>query len=174
MELGTEDLVEFNVAFGRHCEELYTRPRQKHHGMVKAVWISWDERFIPDRRGGENHDYRRWECLGHNLSLDTYYDFRRRRGGPPKVALTMFYQPREHAAHMATMDDNTKRFHPTDGGKFATFKGNKKDDVINGAANVIEADNNMWQILKNAPDTCLLYTSPSPRDVEEARMPSSA
>ena len=24
------------------------------------------------------------------------------------------------------------------------------------------------------PDTCLLYTSPSPRDVEEARMPSSA
>ena len=24
------------------------------------------------------------------------------------------------------------------------------------------------------PDTCLLYTSPSPRDVEESRMPSSA
>ena len=23
-------------------------------------------------------------------------------------------------------------------------------------------------------DTCLLYTSPSPRDVEESRMPSSA
>ena len=24
------------------------------------------------------------------------------------------------------------------------------------------------------PETCLLYTSPSPRDVEESRMPSSA
>ena len=26
----------------------------------------------------------------------------------------------------------------------------------------------------NDPQTCLLYTSPSPRDVEESRMPSSA
>ena len=26
----------------------------------------------------------------------------------------------------------------------------------------------------NSPNTCLLYTSPSPRDVEESRMPSSA
>ena len=32
------------------------------------------------------------------------------------------------------------------------------------------------QILKNLKDNkhCLLYTSPSPRDVEESRMPSSA
>ena len=28
--------------------------------------------------------------------------------------------------------------------------------------------------LSRTPDTCLLYTSPSPRDVEESRMPSSA
>ena len=28
-----------------------------------------------------------------------------------------------------------------------------------------------YQVLS---DTCLLYTSPSPRDVEESRMPSSA
>ena len=27
---------------------------------------------------------------------------------------------------------------------------------------------------KNADEPCLLYTSPSPRDVEESRMPSSA
>ena len=27
---------------------------------------------------------------------------------------------------------------------------------------------------ENEPQTCLLYTSPSPRDVEESRMPSSA
>ena len=90
------------------------------------------------------------------MPLDSYYDFRKRRGGPPKVALTMYYQPREHAAHMATMDDNTKQFHLTDGGKFATFKGKMKDEVISSAADVIEADNNMWQILKNAPDTCTL------------------
>ena len=31
-----------------------------------------------------------------------------------------------------------------------------------------EAFANFW------PETCLLYTSPSPRDVEESRMPSSA
>ena len=28
--------------------------------------------------------------------------------------------------------------------------------------------------LLDVPNTCLLYTSPSPRDVEESRMPSSA
>ena len=28
--------------------------------------------------------------------------------------------------------------------------------------------------LKNKTSVCLLYTSPSPRDVEESRMPSSA
>ena len=28
--------------------------------------------------------------------------------------------------------------------------------------------------LKSTYNTCLLYTSPSPRDVEESRMPSSA
>jgi len=28
--------------------------------------------------------------------------------------------------------------------------------------------------LSNSFNTCLLYTSPSPRDVEESRMPSSA
>ena len=30
------------------------------------------------------------------------------------------------------------------------------------------------QIFEGQPWTCLLYTSPSPRDVEESRMPSSA
>ena len=37
---------------------------------------------------------------------------------------------------------------------------------------ITEATVAKW--LKNAGDTCLLYTSPSPRDVEESRMPSSA
>ena len=31
-----------------------------------------------------------------------------------------------------------------------------------------------WFVDQVYPDTCLLYTSPSPRDVEESRMPSSA
>ena len=29
-------------------------------------------------------------------------------------------------------------------------------------------------VVSHGDDTCLLYTSPSPRDVEESRMPSSA
>ena len=36
--------------------------------------------------------------------------------------------------------------------------------------NVLNADQKAVSIL----NTCLLYTSPSPRDVEESRMPSSA
>ena len=35
-------------------------------------------------------------------------------------------------------------------------------------------DNVNIAILANKASTCLLYTSPSPRDVEESRMPSSA
>ena len=34
--------------------------------------------------------------------------------------------------------------------------------------------NNVIDSLIKALQTCLLYTSPSPRDVEESRMPSSA
>ena len=41
-----------------------------------------------------------------------------------------------------------------------------------------ETGETSWQVDKNTRDTqivdCLLYTSPSPRDVEESRMPSSA
>ena len=32
----------------------------------------------------------------------------------------------------------------------------------------------LLELMDNAVSTCLLYTSPSPRDVEESRMPSSA
>ena len=43
----------------------------------------------------------------------------------------------------------------------------------------LETHNNwpaqMWiQRLPNTPNTCLLYTSPSPRDRQKSRMPSSA
>ena len=32
----------------------------------------------------------------------------------------------------------------------------------------------MAQVAQNMPETCLLYTSPSPRDLSTSRMPSSA
>ena len=34
--------------------------------------------------------------------------------------------------------------------------------------------NYLFNIISNHPDFCLLYTSPSPRDTERSRMPSSA
>ena len=45
------------------------------------------------------------------------------------------------------------------------------------AANVFEIDDELLahaHIVAKKVATCLLYTSPSPRDVEESRMPSSA
>ena len=32
----------------------------------------------------------------------------------------------------------------------------------------------MWETVRQLPGTCLLYTSPSPRDLSTSRMPSSA
>ena len=43
----------------------------------------------------------------------------------------------------------------------------KKSDGSDKSARRIAAENRLLQF-------CLLYTSPSPRDVEESRMPSSA
>ena len=46
---------------------------------------------------------------------------------------------------------------------------------------LMKSEPDVWSIdqqkkagIKGAPWDCLLYTSPSPRDVEESRMPSSA
>ena len=44
------------------------------------------------------------------------------------------------------------------------IKGSASTNGLDRAGDIIESD--AW--------TCLLYTSPSPRDVEESRMPSSA
>ena len=38
----------------------------------------------------------------------------------------------------------------------------------------LSADDINKILIKNKDEVCLLYTSPSPRDVEESRMPSSA
>ena len=44
--------------------------------------------------------------------------------------------------------------------------------VVNERCDELRADKNMYY--RKIPNSCLLYTSPSPRDVEESRMPSSA
>ena len=42
------------------------------------------------------------------------------------------------------------------------------------ASHYVELVNPLWASHKLQAKVCLLYTSPSPRDVEESRMPSSA
>ena len=42
------------------------------------------------------------------------------------------------------------------------------------AKNVTILEGSNIHVLPSLPYSCLLYTSPSPRDVEESRMPSSA
>ena len=39
---------------------------------------------------------------------------------------------------------------------------------------ILGGDHNLYNVLVTNHGFCLLYTSPSPRDVEESRMPSSA
>ena len=38
----------------------------------------------------------------------------------------------------------------------------------------IDLINSLEKISSEMPDSCLLYTSPSPRDTDKSRMPSSA
>ena len=53
----------------------------------------------------------------------------------------------------------------------------RMDEVLDNSTNITPEETSDWkEFWKNLKDssTCLLYTSPSPRDVEESRMPSSA
>ena len=45
---------------------------------------------------------------------------------------------------------------------------------INPYFDDFDKDDNFYKVLFKPGFPCLLYTSPSPRDVEESRMPSSA
>ena len=47
-------------------------------------------------------------------------------------------------------------------------------DSINGNDNNSGSKNEPFYSLEKINDTCLLYTSPSPRDLSTSRMPSSA
>ena len=49
-----------------------------------------------------------------------------------------------------------------------------KDSVLDARDSVLDAKDSVLDAKEAAADSCLLYTSPSPRDVEESRMPSSA
>ena len=70
----------------------------------------------------------------------------------------------------------------THGKQHSHFSWNGEDNLnkINGACNYqpkfLELASNpiLVKKAKEILNTCLLYTSPSPRDVEESRMPSSA
>ena len=54
-----------------------------------------------------------------------------------------------------------------------TILGNGRQDVY-WCHGVFGQGKNFTRVAKDLLATCLLYTSPSPRDVEESRMPSSA
>ena len=53
------------------------------------------------------------------------------------------------------------------------------DEIDNGdilgqkSVKILKTDS-MFDIIKRTKNTCLLYTSPSPRDMRRSRMPSSA
>ena len=59
---------------------------------------------------------------------------------------------------------------------FASIGNDPQDLKFNGEETKLEIGNNnkIREYVTINPGTCLLYTSPSPRDVEESRMPSSA
>ena len=64
-----------------------------------------------------------------------------------------------------------------------TFKNVNKKDIRNDLLQLEYTSNQTpykaaylkaKQLMGNTPETCLLYTSPSPRDLSTSRMPSSA
>ena len=80
-----------------------------------------------------------------------------------EVKIVGLYDPAEHGL---TIDMWTN----SDGQKLKNlFNSLEKINLSNDALEIMEVS-----LLTNAHYPCLLYTSPSPRDVEESRMPSSA
>ena len=58
---------------------------------------------------------------------------------------------------------------------YPAYTKRKSETIANfGNVSVPEGTKLTWTLLATATDTCLLYTSPSPRDRQKSRMPSSA
>ena len=64
-----------------------------------------------------------------------------------------------------------------DGIAWDDIRFSNSNDVLNNLGTVYESDFSTWApgyLQSQTPGTCLLYTSPSPRDRQKSRMPSSA
>ena len=72
-----------------------------------------------------------------------------------------------------TLDGNSSGTYELFTGFFTSGKSTDAITFKRSAAGVPRSED-VWSDTRGYPRTCLLYTSPSPRDVEESRMPSSA
>ena len=73
---------------------------------------------------------------------------------------------------MATMD--IIKLYGKEPANFLDVGGGASKEKVSAALKIILSDKNVKGILINIFGGCLLYTSPSPRDVRSSRMPSSA
>ena len=84
-----------------------------------------------------------------------------------------FYAPAEFVVKKAkgslVWDENNKKYIDFTAGIAVTNLGHSNNELIK----IVNAQSKKMWHLSNLY-ICLLYTSPSPRDVEESRMPSSA
>ena len=49
-----------------------------------------------------------------------------------------------------------------------------QEEIIDPEREIIDPHHHLWHGPEDPPGICLLYTSPSPRDKRQSRMPSSA
>ena len=61
-----------------------------------------------------------------------------------------------------------------DDGQILSVKMNDGEPVQNVPRSIKEEGHQILKLIDNEDGTCLLYTSPSPRDRQKSRMPSSA
>ena len=83
------------------------------------------------------------------------------------------FKEKNNSTDISTLNDKVKLFQITNVTSYIikAIKNNRCVKIVTeNIKNVDEIINTLEEIF----NTCLLYTSPSPRDVEESRMPSSA
>ena len=106
--------------------------------------------------------------LGNNPTPEVAKVCRYRSAQRRAQAIGVLFKPAEELAANATLEDIVNRV------QIATQKGQSEviADAVLGA--VEEPELNVRDALELYFDNCLLYTSPSPRDRQKSRMPSSA